>query len=281
MRAIATATEFQDKSPHQIVPTLADRGQYVASESSFYRVLKAEELLTPRGRAKPRCVAKPRALTATAPNQVYSWDITYLLAGVKGTYFYLYLFLDVFSRKVVGWSVHDRESAEFSSNLLITICQNEGIRPDQVALHADNGSPMKGATMLVTMQKLGVMPSFSRPSVSNDNPFSEAIFRTLKYCPQYPTKPFATIEAARAWVTAFVAWYNDEHLHSGIKFVTPHSRHSGQDATILQNRKNVYQLAQRTNPSRWSRTTRNWDPIREVKLNHLRETIAPINSSLN
>jgi putative transposase len=273
--SIATSVEFCDKSPHQIIPTLADRGDYVASESSFYRVLKREGLLAHRGRAKPRTAQKPRALTATGPNQVYSWDITYLRASVKGMYFYLYLFLDVFSRKVVGWEAHERECAEHSANLLTKICQTERIGCSQVTVHSDNGSPMKGATMLVTMQKLGVMPLFSRPSVSSDNPFSEAMFRTLKYCPRYPSKPFANIEATRAWVAKFVAWYNEEHLHSGIKFVTPASRHRRQDEGILQRRKDVYNVARRRHPSRWPGQMRNWEPIRVVRLNHLRNDVAP------
>ena len=130
---------------------------------------------------------------------------------------------------------------------------------------------MKGATMLATMQRLGVMPSFSRPSVSNDNPFSESLFRTLKYCPLYPTTPFASLDAARAWVATFIHWYNDEHLHSGIRFTTPASRHTGTDTAMLHNRDRVYHAAQRTHPSRWSGATRNWTRIERVTLNRLKE----------
>lgn len=267
---IATSREFCDKSPHQIVPTLADRGEYVASESSFYRFLKAEELLNHRGKSKPRTVTRPQGYLAIRPNQIYSWDITYLLSAIRGQYYYLYLFLDIFSRKVVGAEVYENESAALSSQLLVRICENEGVSPDQVTLHSDNGGPMKGATMLVTMQKLGVMPSFSRPSVSNDNPYSESMFKTLKYCPQYPTKPFASIEAARDWVKTFVVWYNTEQLHSGINFVTPASKHAGNDVQILTKRAKVYTEAKKRNPARWSGATRNWEPIREVKLNWLK-----------
>jgi len=269
--AIASTKEFRDLSPHQIVPKLADKGQYVASESSFYRVLKAQSLLAHRGRSKPRSVAKPKAIEALAPRQLFSWDITYLRSSVQGQYFYLYLFLDVFSRKVVGWEVHDRESADHSSALLSRICRDEGVEKGTVSLHSDNGSPMKGATMLVTMQRLGVMPSFSRPSVSNDNPFSESLFKTLKYCPQYPSKPFAAIEDARLWVAEFVTWYNTQHLHSAISFTTPASRHSGEDKAILSKREQVYSLAQQNNPSRWSGKTRNWKKIESVRLNWLKE----------
>lgn len=268
---IATNAEFCDKSPHQIVPTLADRGEYVASESSFYRILKEDALLSHRGKSKPRTVTRPEGYLAVRPNQIYSWDITYLLSAIRGLYYYLYLFLDIFSRKIVGFEVHERESAELSSQLLVRICENEGINEDQVTLHSDNGGPMKGTTMLVTMQKLGVMPSFSRPSVSNDNPYSESMFKTLKYCPQFPTKPFETIEAAREWVKTFVIWYNTEQLHSGINFVTPESKHAGNDVQILEKREKVYSEAKKRNPARWSGSTRNWQPIREVKLNWLKE----------
>lgn len=269
--ALATGREFCDRSPHQIVPSLADRGEYVASESSFYRLLKADGFLNHRGKSKPRSVARPKAYVATKPNQIYSWDITYLLSAIRGQHYYLYLFLDIFSRKIVGAEVHENESAELSSRLLADICGREGVSSDQITLHSDNGGPMKGATMLVTMQKLGVLPSFSRPSVSNDNPYSESMFKTLKYCPQFPSKPFESIEAARDWVKAFVIWYNTEQLHSGINFVTPASKHAGEDIKILSQREKVYDEAKTKNPARWSGTTRNWKPIREVKLNWLKE----------
>jgi transposase InsO family protein len=271
--AIAARPEFCNASPHQIVPRLADRGEYLASESSFYRVLKTEQLLAHRGRATPAHRARPRAYVVTAPRTLFSWDITYLLSSIRGQYFYLYLFLDVFSRKIVGAEVHAEESMEHSARLLDTICCAEGIEPHQVSVHADNGGAMKGSTMLATMQRLGVMPSFSRPSVSNDNPFSESLFRTVKYCPLYPTKPFASLEEARAWVATFVPWYNDEHLHSGIRFTTPASRHAGTDTAILDHRDRVYHAAQRTHPSRWSGGTRNWTKIARVTLNGVKEGV--------
>ncbi len=269
--AVATSAEFINKSPHQIVPALADRGNFIASESSFYRVMSAAKILSHRGKSQPKTVARPKALEATKPNEIYSWDITYLLSNLRGQYFYLYMFLDVFSRKIVGWRVHERESADLSSALFTEICSVEGVSKEQLSLHSDNGGPMKGATMLVTMQTLGVVPSFSRPSVSDDNPFSESLFKTLKYCPQYPTKPFASIAEASAWVAAFVAWYNGEHLHSGIKFVTPNARHAGEDVAILEKRNIVYMEAREKNPSRWSKETRNWKRVATVKLNCLKE----------
>lgn len=269
--AVSTSAEFINKSPHQIVPTLADRGEFIGSESSFYRVMKAGEVLAHRGRSHPRVVARPKALQAMRPNELYSWDITYLLSSVRGQYFYLYMFLDIFSRKIVGWRVHGIQCADLSSKLLTEICEEQGISKDQLTTHADNGGPMKGATMLITMQKLGVMPSFSRPSVSDDNPFSESLFKTLKYCPQYPSKPFESREEATIWVEAFVTWYNNEHLHSGIKFVTPSSRHAGEDAAILDKRNIVYKEARIKNPTRWSTETRNWQRVALVKLNCLKE----------
>ena len=272
--AIATSKEYCDLSPNQIVPKLADKGEYVASESSFYRILKAHNLSAHRGRANPKAVARPRSIEALGPRQLFSWDITYLKSSVTGQYFYLYLFLDVFSRKIVGWDIHDSESAEHAAALLTRICRNEGVAENSVTLHSDNGSPMKGATMLVTMQHLGVIPSFSRPSVSNDNPFSESLFRTLKYCPRYPSKPFASIDNARRWVTEFTHWYNTMHLHSAISFTTPSSRHNGDDVEILAKRNVVYKAAQCMQPNRWARKTKNWKKISSVKLNWLKEKAA-------
>lgn len=268
--AVASTRDFVDLSPHQIVPALADHGEYVGSEASFYRILKAEKLLSHRGRSKPKQTSRPAPYEVTGPNKLYSWDITYLCSSIRGQYFYLYLFMDLFSRKIVGWEVHKEESMELSSKLLQKICLKEGIQKDQLHVHSDNGGPMKGATMLVTMQWLGVVPSFSRPSVSNDNPFSESLFRTLKYCPAYPSNPFENRDEAQAWVEKFVSWYNTKHLHSGINFVTPESKHLGEDIEILKKRNDIYISAKIKNPSRWSGPTRNWKSIDRVKLNNLK-----------
>jgi putative transposase len=260
--------EYADLSPSQIVPRLADDGCYVASESTLYRILKQEKQLHHRQRSKPAGPAKkPRALVATGPNQIYTWDITYLPTQVKGIFLYLYLVLDIYSRKIVGWQVHAEERSALAADLMTDICQRENIKRHQVTLHSDNGSPMKGATMLATLQQLGIMPSFSRPSVSNDNPYSESLFRTLKYRPDYPGKPFADLQAARIWVHGFVGWYNNEHRHSAIKFITPAQRHAGEDNQILAKREQVYLKARSANPLRWSGSIRNWDPINVVHLN--------------
>ena len=266
--AVANSAEFGHLPPSQIVPRLADRGEYLASESTFYRVLRAENQLTHR-RAERRAQkrAKPQALCARAPNHLYTWDITYLPTPIRGMYFYLYLFLDLFSRKVVGWQVYEEESSLLASEVMRDLCRRENIAPDQVVLHADNGGPMKGATMLATLQALGVMPSFSRPAVSNDNPYSESLFRTLKYRPAYPSQSFESLTVARQWVADFVHWYNHEHRHSTIRFVTPAQRHAGLDAALLRNRTTVYEAAKRRRPQRWSGATRNWQPIEVVHLN--------------
>lgn len=268
MIALANEPEYANLSPSKIVPKLADAGRYLASESSFYRVLKANQQLKHRHSSKPqRPIKKPRALTAAAPNQIYSWDITYLPTQVRGLFYYLYLVMDIYSRKIVGWQVYTSESSALAADLMTDICHREEIIAGQVVLHSDNGSPMKGASLLATLQQLGVIPSYSRPSVSNDNPYSESLFRTLKYRPEYPENGFTDLTAARIWVSEFVNWYNTQHLHSAIRFVTPQQRHHGQDKEILANRTRVYQEAKLKNPARWSRDIRNWQPVAEVYLN--------------
>ncbi len=273
--AICNKPELQSLSPSQIVPRLADNGEYMASESSFYRVLREAEQVNRRGRAQaPRTVAKPKGFQASGPNQVWSWDITFLASRIRGAFYRLYMVLEVFSHKIIGWEVHENESANHASGLIHKACRAEGIREDALGLHADNGGPMKGATMLATLQKLGVVPSFSRPSVSDDNPYSESLFRTLKYAPAYPTQPFESIEAARKWVHGFVQWYNDEHRHSAIRYVTPSQRHRGADRELLAQCEAVYEAARQRNPERWSGKTRNWNPVTEVWLNPPKENQA-------
>lgn len=266
---IATAPEYRDLPPSQIVPRLADQGQFIASESSFYRILREEKMLAHRGKARPATSSRPDELVATAPNQVWSWDITYLKMVIRGQFYYAYLIEDIFSRKITAGDVFEAESSEHAAQLMRAACLKEGIQQKQLVLHSDNGGPMKGATMLATLQKLGVATSFSRPRVSDDNPFSEALFRTMKYRPEFPEKPFESLEEAVKWLHEFILWYNHEHLHSGIKFIAPADRHDGKDIEILEKRKQVYEDAKNKNPMRWSREIRNWDPITEVSLNHL------------
>lgn len=265
---VCNQPEYASLPPAQIVPSLADQGDYLASESTFYRVLREADQLQRRGKAqRPRNLAKPQAHCAEGPNQVWTWDITYLASTVSGQFFRLYLVMDIYSRKIVGWEVHERECADHAATLIEKACWAEHVRRGSLVLHADNGSPMKGATMLAKLQSLGIMPSFSRPSVSNDNPYSESLFGTLKYTPAYPDRPFDTLEQARTWVQTFVVWYNHEHRHSALKFVTPHQRHNGLDRMILERRSALYEQAKRRRPQRWSGATRNWAPVGCVWLN--------------
>lgn len=263
----ANSAPFRDLSPNQIVPTLADQGVYLASESTFYRVLKEHKMLTHRQACKPAANYRPKEHMATGACQVWSWDITYLQTSVKGLFFYLYMVVDIWSRKIISAQVFAEESMDHSSMLVARACMLHGVQPKKLVLHADNGGPMKGATMLATLHKLGVIPSFSRPSVSNDNPYSESLFRTMKYRPEYPLKPFENLDQAQAWVDGFVFWYNTQHLHSAIRYVTPDDRHFGREQAILANRRKVYEKARDRDPDRWSNEIRNWNPVCKVWLN--------------
>lgn len=246
--AVANSEEFGSLPPSQIVPALADRGVFIASESCFYRVLKAASQQHHRGRAKKPSNRVVTSHCTTGPKQVWSWDITWMSAAVKGQYYYWYMVLDIFSRKIVGHEVHVAEAAELASLLMRRTSLAEGLAGRPLVLHSDNGSAMKGSTMLATLEQLGVAPSFSRPRVSNDNAYAESLFRTCKYRPDYPSKPFGSLKEAREWTQKFVRWYNQEHKHSVLKFVTPAQRHDGQDAAILARRDQVYQQAESAIP---------------------------------
>ena len=266
--AVCNTEEFSSMPPCQIVPELADRGEYIASESTIYRILNAEDQLHHRGRDKPKgSVKKPASHTATGPNEVWSWDISYLNSQVQGIFFYLYMIEDIFSRKIVGWEVHAVESGDHASELLQRSVLAERCLKTQLVLHSDNGSPMKSLTMQAKMHELGVLASRSRPGVSNDNPYSESLFRTVKYCPRWPSEGFKSLQEARVWVGQFVQWYNKQHKHSRINFVTPEQRHRGEDTAILENRHSLYQKKRSENPERWSSDTRNWAPVGSVELN--------------
>lgn len=266
---IANREEFSSMSPSQIVPILADRGVYVASESTFYKVLKKHEELVHRGRSKAPVKRQISTHCASKTCQVWTWDITYLNGPVKGTHYYLYMIVDIYSRKIVGWEVWEEELAAHASKLIRRAYVEEKVvlNDQPLVLHSDNGSPMKGATMLETLYNLGVIPSRSRPRVSNDNPYSESLFKTLKYRPNYQPKGFETITEARLWVRHFVNWYNNEHKHSGLKFISPNERHQGLEKEILDARKEVYEEARSRHPERWSRGIRDWDLDKEVWLN--------------
>ncbi len=258
--------------PGQIVPKLADEGRYLASESSFYRVLRHEGQQHHRGRArKPAPSRPPTTHCADAPNTVWCWDITWLASDVRGRFFFLYLILDLFSRKIVGWEVHEHESALHARDLVQQTVWKEGCIGRPLVLHGDNGSSLKAQTVQAMLGRLGIIASFSRPRVSDDNAFVESLFRTCKYVPSFPKVGFASLEEAREWVRRFVDWYNYQHKHRGINYVTPHQRHTGQDIEILAKRHAIYQAARDKHPRRWSGNTRNWTPQGAVWLNPEKE----------
>lgn len=269
---VATSAEFRDLSPKQMVPKLADSGAYLASESTIYRVLSATDLLQHRGRGKPRETREVNEFQITRSNQVWSWDITYLRTSDRGRFYYLYLFLDVWSRKAVAAEVYEVECGELAKELWTRGITSERADPRSLALHQDNGAPMKNANFKAKLEHMGVKLSYSRPSVSDDNPFSEAAFRTAKYCPMYPKKPFESLEQARAWARKFVDWYNREHLHSGIGFVSPQSRHEGSATKQLEQRRKVYAAAQQRRPERFANGTRAWGEPDIVWLNPTKVT---------
>ncbi len=259
--AVLTSKKYRDQPPWQVVASLADKGTYLASEATMYRILKESKMGTVRSRTKaPRNRYRPEAIVTTGPNQCWSWDITYLKRDVTGFYHYGYVVIDVFSRKIVAAEVYDCESSEFAAELIADACLREGVARDQLTIHSDNGAPMKGAALGATLKELGVSTSFSRPRVSNDNAISEATFRTMKYRPEYPSGCFQSLDLAKTWMREFVTWYNDEHHHSAIKFVTPGQCHAGIDREILKKREELYEKKKKKeeHPERWgSRKTRN------------------------
>jgi len=273
---VANEARFAETPPARIVPVLADEGVYIASESSFHRVLRAHGQMTRRGRARPpRRSRPPTTHIATRPGAVWCWDVTFLPATVQGRWFYLYLILDLYSRKIVGFEVHDTDSADHAAHLARRTALAEGIHatPVKPVLHGDNGATLKGTTVLAMLYWLGIEPSYSRPRVSDDNPYAEALFRAAKYRPEFPAKGFAGLDTAREWAADFVHWYNDVHRHSGIKYVTPAQRHAGQDRPVLTARHELYQRARQSNPRRWSGGTRDWTPVAAVTLNPERDTV--------
>lgn len=273
--AVSNEKRFASLPPTQIVPTLLDEGVYYGSESTFYRVLKLHGQLHHRGRsAAPKGHKSPGTFEATGPCQVFCWDITYLPSTVRGQFFYLYMIEDLYSRKIVGDEVHEQESGELASELLQRTLLREGCLHSGVVLHSDNGAPMKSQTMRAKAYELGVTTSYSRPRVSNDNPFAESLFRTCKYRPEWPSNGFKSLGEARDWVLKFTRWYNYQHKHSKLRFVTPHQRHTGQDDVILAKRKLRMEAAKAANPNRWGkRDVRNCEPVGPTTLNPEKEHV--------
>lgn len=261
----ACSPECRDMSPNQIVPILAERALYLASECTFFRILKKFGLLKHRSKSKAPQRTRPEEITARAPNQVWAWDISILLSSVRGAYFYLYLIVDIWDRCIVGWAVQEKESGAFAADLLNTACIRHGVTKDSLTVHQDNGGPMISFEFLAALSRWG-KASYSRPGVSDDNPFSESQFRTLKYRPDFPAR-FETMEEANDWMEQYVLWCNSVHRHSGIGFVTPLERRKGEDKSILEVRRKTYAEARAAHPERWSGNIRKWERPCEVTLN--------------
>lgn len=241
---------FVDKAPGEIVATLLDEGVYHCSVRTMYRILDGENEVRERRNQLRHPVYKKPELLATAPNQVWSWDITKLKGPQKWTYFYLYVIIDIFSRYVVGWMVASRENASLAKRLIAETCERQGIEEDQLTLHADRGSPMKAKLMVQLLADLGITKSHSRPYVSDDNPFSESQFKTLKYHPDFPEN-FGSQQDARMFLTTLFDWYNNEHRHSGINMLTPASLHYGLAEEMLAQRQSVMLQAFESHPERF------------------------------
>jgi putative transposase len=252
VRALLNSPDFVDKAPATVYHELLDEGVYVASVSSMYRILRAHGEVTERRRQATHPARVKPELVATKPNQCWSWDITKLHGPVKWTYFYLYVIIDIYSRYAVGWMLAERESAVLAERLLAETIAKQGIDRDTLSIHADNGSSMASKPVAFLLADLGVTKTHSRPHTSNDNPYSEAHFRTLKYRPDFPDT-FGCLIDARAFCQRFFTWYNTEHRHSGIAWHTPHNVHHGHTQTVRAVRADVLAAAYTRNPERFVR----------------------------
>ena len=263
---VCNEPRFRDLTPHEIVPQLAQEGRYLASERTMYRVLKEHNQVHHRSESRVRQRrSKPPERKARGSDQVYTWDITWMQSRVRGLFYYAYVITDIFDKSIVGWAVHEQESESHSRALFARVLKGRPIRLK--AVHADNGHPMKGIMLMAFLQSLKVSVSHSRPRTSNDNPFIESLFKTLKYHVTYPAA-FASVDDARRWMGDFVHWYNTQHMHSSIGYVTPHQMRTGQAQEIFRKRNRTIKLAKKQHPERWgSRPTRKWSAIREVVLN--------------
>jgi putative transposase len=264
--SVLTSEEYCNDSPDLIVAKLADRGEYLCSQASMYRILRRHKLNKYRRRGKVPVREEKISTLATQPNQVWTWDITYMRSWIRGEYFKLYAYEDLYSRKIVGWHVDEIESEKLSESVFLKALKSEKISGKNLRVHNDNGNVMKAFTFVEKLKDLGVVQSFSRPSVSNDNPFIESFFKTMKYAPQYPYKPFKNVEEANVWVEKFISWYNEKHLHSSLSYTTPNQRHTGADEIILSQRRKVYKDAKSRNPIRWAKNCRKWESESETRL---------------
>ena len=250
IRVILNSERFQDQSPREVYATLIDEGRYLCSYRTMYRILAENGEIRERRNQLRHPVYKKPELLATRPNQLWSWDITKLRGPAKWTYFYLYVIIDVFSRYVVGWMIADQESAALAETLIAETCDRQGIQPEQLTIHADRGSSMTSKSVALLLADLGVIKTHSRPHVSDDNPYSEAHFKTLKYQPDFPGS-FGCLADARAWTRGFFDWYNTQHHHSGIGLLTPADVHLGRAEAVRQQRQQVLQRAFEKTPERF------------------------------
>jgi putative transposase len=250
VRELLNSERFQDLAPREVYAELLDEERYVCSISTMYRILaKHAEVRERRNQLRHPVYHKPELL-ATGPNQVWSWDITELRGPSKGVYYHLYVIIDIYSRYVVGWMIAEVESAELAEQLIAETCAKQGVQRAQLTLHADRGSPMVAKTVASLLADLGVAKSHSRPHVSNDNPYSEAQFKTLKYRPDYPDR-FGSLADARQWARSFFAWYNERHHHSGLGLLTPALVHTGRAEIVRQKRQAVLRQAYQAHPERF------------------------------
>lgn len=250
VKDVLHSERFVDKSPLEVYATLLDEGIYLCSTRTMYRILgDCKEVRERRNQLKHPQYKKPE-LIAVGPNEVWSWDITKLLGPVKWTYFYLYVILDIFSRYVVGWMVADRESGELAKVLIEESCGKQEIKEEELTIHSDRGSPMKSKPVAWLLAELGVTKSFSRPSVSNDNPYSESQFKTMKYRPEFPER-FGSIEGAISFSQGYFRWYNQEHRHSGIGLMTPEQVHYGRAERVSEARQKVLEEMYEKHPERF------------------------------
>ncbi len=264
--SVTLSPEYCDMSPMQIVPRLADRGIYLGSESTFYRILRSQKLLAHRRRsARPQRRTRPQG-TAYGPNQIWCWDVTNLRGPRVGEHFKLHLFIDIFSRKIVSWGLNRKEDDRFAMSLLTAALKSESITGKGLQVHSDNGKIMKSAFTIMTMDSIGIVRTHSRSGVSDDNPFVEAFFRFMKYRASYPAVNFKTIDQAKVWVKSFVNWYNNVYLHGSIGFLTPASRHEGRSEEILGHRRKLYACSMAKHPMRWTRAQRTWEVTNKVSI---------------
>jgi len=257
--------EFTDLNPHQIVSILAEKGLYIGSESTYYRVMRQEGLRVHRGRSRAPERSRPDEYVASGPNQVWTWDISYLSSEERGVHYYLYLIVDIWDRYIVGWSIHEQESGILAADLLQKACLMHKVSKKSLVVHQDNGTPMTSAEFLSCLASWG-KPSYSRPGVSDDDPYSESLFKHLKYNHRYPVR-FETMQAAIDWMERFQEYYNHSHRHSAIGYVTPAQRRTGESEAILAKRRLTYAVARAKHPERWSRHTRPWTQPEKVALN--------------